>query len=664
MASGYSSETRGQVEPSAPDFGVNWLVGIGLVVAALYFGRDVFVPFVLAVVLSFVLAVPVRFLQGLGLGRVFPVAAVVLVAFLGIVATAGIVASQLADLAGDLPKYQTTIRAKISGLREAATGKGPLENAAALLQTLSDDLGVEEKKPAEANPPAGGTPKPVPVEIAGTRAPPLERIAGIVGTLLHPLAMAGLVVVFVVFILLRRNDLRNRLIRLAGSHDLQRTTAAMNDAARRLSRFFLTQVLLNSSFGVVVGIGLWALGVPSPVLWGILAAISRFVPYVGVVLAAGGPLILAAAVDPNWTMLLWTAAFFASIEFVVGQMIEPMLFGHSTGLTPIAVIASVTFWTLLWGPIGLLLATPLTVCLVVLGRHVEKLQFIEVLLGDRPPLTAAESFYQRTLAGDAGEAIEQAEVFLEHHALATFYDEVAIKGLALAQVDHARGALDEKRLARVESTIVAIVDDLSDHEDEVPESGGAAPESQRAAGDEGLDQSLAETDSRARALPSLDASGSATGVPPVICLAGRNGLDRAAASMLAQLLGKHGLAAETAGPESLSARGLVDLPAETRIVCLSYLDSSTPVHVRYATRRLRRRLPNAVIVVCSWGVPPDQAGNLCQIAKSDHCASSLTEAARICLDEAGRSRIAATSARPVAASEPAAALAAAEPAAA
>ena len=178
-----------------------------------------------------------------------------------------------------------------------------------------------------------------------------------------------------VFILLQREELRNRLMKLAGSHDLQKTTAALDDAARRLSRLFLTQLALNSAFGLVIGTGLWLIGVPSAALWGILAAILRFVPYIGALISAVFPLVLAAAVDPGWTTLLWTAALFLAVEPIVSHVIEPMLYGHSTGLSPIAVVLSATFWTSLWGPIGLVLATPLTICLVVLGRHVERLQF-------------------------------------------------------------------------------------------------------------------------------------------------------------------------------------------------------------------------------------------------------------------------------------------------
>ena len=639
MANSYSSDTRGQIEQSAPNFNASSLIGAGVVVAGLYFGREVLLPFVIAVLLSFVLAIPVKMLQGWGLGRKFPVGVVVLLAFGVIISIGAIVTTQLADLAGDLPRYQSTIREKISTLKGAAAGHGPLERAAEMVQDLADEVSGPPRTGDVASSPGEATPqRPLPVEVTNARTSPLSTITSFVTPLIHPIATMGLIAVFVVFILLQRGDLRNRAIRLAGSHDLQRTTAAMNDAARRLSKYFLFQVLLNSSFGLVVGLGLWAMGIPSPILWGILAAISRFVPYVGVVIAAGGPLVLAAAVDPNWTLLVFTAGFFLCSEFLLGQVVEPLLYGHSTGLSPIAVIASVTFWTWLWGPLGLILATPLTVCLVVLGRHVDRMAFLDVMLGDRPPLTVAEGFYQRLLAGDAAEATEQAELFLKDHSLATFYDEVAVKGLALAQIDLTRGALDPAALARIEATTAELVEELAEHEVEVPSQDTKKTDVKRADGDEDLDETLDTSDSLSEALPILTPDMLAEawrGDAAVLVVAGRNELDRTSALMLAQIIRKHGLGVQVENSESLTPSGIVRLsnPA-SRIVCLSYLDTTSPVYVRYAVRRLRRRLPDAQIIVGSWGLEADASKGLCEVVRSDSCASRLTDAARICLEAA------------------------------
>src|SRR5712675_2587815 len=289
----------------------------------------------------------------------------------------------LTQLAGDLPRYQSTISEKIQSFRETTAGRGTLERASGMLKDLSKEL----EKPKDAGRGTGSilSPKapapltPVPVEVRQPDPSALESLQSLISTLLRPLATTGIIIIFVIFILLQREDLRNRLIRLAGSHDLQRTTAALDDAAGRLSRLFLIQLLLNGTFGVVIGLGLWLIGIPSAILWGILAAVLRFVPYVGAAIAAAFPLALAVAVDPTWSMLLWTLALFVVVEPIVGHVIEPMVFGHSTGLSPVAVVASATFWTALWGPIGLVLATPLTVCLVVLGRHVERLEFLDVM---------------------------------------------------------------------------------------------------------------------------------------------------------------------------------------------------------------------------------------------------------------------------------------------
>lgn len=369
--------------------GVAAAVLAAIIVYTLYFGREVFVPIALAVLLSFVLAPLVRLLAQWHVPRGVSVIGVVLLAFLAIFAVGGMIATQVNQLAGDLPRYQLTMRAKIEALRGAAATSGTLERAADVLQSLGKELDKPkdvENRPDTLQPqtPAPGQEaKPIPVEVRQPPSSALESIAALISPLLQPLATTGIIVIFVIFILLQREDLRNRLIKLAGSRDLQKTTAAIDDAGRRLSRLFLTQLALNAAFGVVIGAGLWVIGVPSPIIWGILAAVLRFVPYIGALIAAIFPLALAAAVDPGWSMILWTAALFLIVETVLGQVIEPLLYGHSTGLSPVAVVASATFWTALWGPIGLILATPLTICLVVLGRHIERLAFLDVMFGDR-----------------------------------------------------------------------------------------------------------------------------------------------------------------------------------------------------------------------------------------------------------------------------------------
>src|SRR6201982_870784 len=314
-----------------------------VVVSALYFGREVLVPIALAILLSFVLAPLVRLLQAWYVPRVLAVMFAVAVAFVAIFALGGLMIAQVNQLAKNLPYYESTLRDKIQSLRGAAAGTGTLERASEVLHDLSSELDRPNRAPPSTGPlvsPGTSTARPIPVEIKQPDPGALQTLAALITPLIHPLATTGIVAIFVFFVLMQRQDLRNRLVRLAGSQDLQRTTAALDDAGQRLSRLFLTQLALNAGFGLVIGAGLWFIGVPSAPLWGILAMILRFVPYIGAAISAIFPLVLAAAVGPDWTMVLWTAALFLIAEPLVGHVIEPLLTGHSTGVSPVAVIAS------------------------------------------------------------------------------------------------------------------------------------------------------------------------------------------------------------------------------------------------------------------------------------------------------------------------------------
>jgi len=405
---------------------VTAILVVGGIVAALYFARDVLVPIALAVLLSFVLAPLVRRLQSWRFPRVVAVFIVAIFAFSIIFGLGAFMVSQVSQLANDLPRYQSTLRDKIQSLQGVATGAGPLERASDVLKDLKKQLDKPAAAPT-ADPSLSSqaqSNRPIPVEVRQPDPGALQVLRALIEPLIHPLTTTGIVVIFVIFILLQQSDLRNRLVRLAGAKDLHRTTAALDDAGQRLSRLFLTQLVLNASFGVVIGLALWLIGVPSAPLWGMLAMIMRFVPYIGALISAVFPVVLAAAVGPGWTMVLMTGALFLIAESIVGQAIEPLIYGHSTGLSPVAVITAATFWTWLWGPIGLILATPLTMCLVVLGRHVDQLKFLDVMFGDEPPLTPAELIYQRMLARDPVEAADQARVFLREKPLTTYYDEI------------------------------------------------------------------------------------------------------------------------------------------------------------------------------------------------------------------------------------------------
>jgi predicted PurR-regulated permease PerM len=609
-----------------------------IIIGTLYFGREVFVPIALAILLSFVLAPLVRLLQRWHIPRGLSVISVVFIAFMSIFALGGVIATQVAELAGDLPQYQFTMREKIKSLRGTAATSGTLERAADVLQDLGKELN-KPKDPATSptiQPPVPSPaqePRPIPVEVRQPPPTALESIAALISPLLRPLTTTGITAIFVIFILLQREDLRNRFIKLAGSRDLQKTTAALDDATTRLSRLFLIQLALNTAFGVVIGTGLWIIGIPNPVLWGILAAVLRFVPYVGAAISAVFPLTLAAAVDPGWAMLLWTAALFLVVEPLVGHVIEPLLYGHSTGLSPVAIITSATFWTALWGPVGLVLATPLTICLVVLGRHVERLEFLEVMFGDRPALSPSELFYQRMLAEDPSEAVDKAEEFLKASSLSAYYDEVALPALKLAQNDIARGALDRVQSEKIKAAVVEVVDDLVDQDDQKPVSetinDAEATAALETVHDETLDLPVVE---RADLAPQWQ------GDKPVLCVAGRGPLDEAAAIMLAQLLEKHGLGARVEGADAVAISNIFRLDtAGIGMVCLSYLDAGSPARMRYAIRRMRRKLPKAQVLLGCWMADIDTA-TIREMTKADAVATTLREAVRLCLEAAGKSR--------------------------
>jgi predicted PurR-regulated permease PerM len=596
----------------------------------------------MAILLSFVLAPLVGWLQRIRVPRGMAVVSVVLLAFALIFAMGSLLATQLTQLAGDLPRYQSTISDKIQSFRDTTAGRGTLERASGMLKDLSKELDKpKDAQPAPASssilsPKAPGPVSPVPVEVRQPDPGALESLSALISPLLHPLATTGIIIIFVIFILLQREDLRNRFIRLAGSRDLQRTTAALDDAAARLSRLFLIQLLLNGIFGIVIGTGLWFIGTPSAILWGILAAVLRFVPYVGAVIAAAFPLTLAVAVDPGWSMLLWTLALFLVVEPVVGHVIEPMVYGHSTGLSPVAVVVSATFWTALWGPIGLVLATPLTVCLVVLGRHVERLEFLDIMFGDRPALSPPEIFYQRMLANDPTEAAEKAEEFLKERSLSSYYDEVALKGLQLAQADAERGALNPERLAKIRDAVREFADDLSDHDDRPPPKLNATTDAEAASAVESVGTDAA--DENLPVLVKAELPPDWQGEHPVLCAAGRNLIDEAAAIMLGQLSTAHGLAARVEGPEALSTANVFRLETTgVAIVCLVYMDAGTPAHMRYAVRRLRRKLPKATIILCCWIKDMDSVAleQLQDSVKADLVAHNLAEAVKLCIEATG-----------------------------
>lgn len=620
------------VNQAAPD-AARALTMFVMVVAILYFGREVLLPVVLAMLLAFILAPLVGLLRKARLGRVPSVLLGVILALGVILGIGGVIVSQITELTSDLPRYAATIETKVVKVRSYTVGR---------LSAMADQIGTHappSSKPAQPGA-AGAAQQPAKTQQAGTNDSPLaiaqRYLTTVLSTVLSLLTTLGVVLVVAIFALLQREDLRDRLIRLIGSDDLHRTTLAMDDGGRRLSRYFLTQLSINTAFGVVIGLGLLLIGVPNPVLWGILSALLRFVPYVGSLISAVLPMGLAAAVEPGWSMVLWTLGLYVAVEGLTGQVIEPMVYGHSTGLSPFSVVVAAIFWSWLWGPIGLILSTPFTLCLVVMGRHVKKLEFLDVLLGDRPALTPVESFYQRILAGDADEAQDHAELLLKESSLSTYYDEVALKGLQLAANDIQRGGLDDEQLDRVKTTVAALVEGLGRHDDSQPPQHHKSDVQPSDDDEEELPQKpLPES-----AAPAEEGAPAAwRGPRAVLCIAGRGPLDEAASIMLCQLLSKHGLGAHVVGHGEVSRDRISSLDVTgTAMACISYLDiTGSPAHLRYLMRRLRDRLPRgAPILVGLWpsGDSALQDEKVRAAIGADYFTSSLTEAVTACAEAA------------------------------
>ena len=568
-----------------------------LIIAAIYFGREIFVPVALAVLLSFVLAPFVMLLRSWRIPRTASVLVVVFIGFSIIFSLGGLMVSHATRLAAKLPGYQQTLSDKIESLRGLMGGSGTLEQASTVLKELKTELQHQDAagRPADNGLTRQPSDKPVPIPVEVRQPDPgaLSTLGAIIQPLISPLTTTGIVVIFVVFILLQREDLRNRLVRLAGSADIQRTTAALDDAGKRLSKLFLTQIAFNAVFGLAIGIGLELIGVPSAPLWGLIAMIMRFVPYIGALISAVFPLILAAAVGSGWEMLILTAALFVVLELLAGQVIEPLIFGHSSGLSPVSIILSASFWTWLWGPVGLVLATPLTVCLVVLGRHVDRLQFLDIMLGDRPPLTPPQLAYQRMLAGDPIEAVEQAHEYLKDSSLENYYDAILLKGLRLAEADRQLGHLDEDRLNRIVSTVEELVAELEAHHD----VGATQPGSPDLSFSPGAAIAIEQAISQHALIQEQQIS-----PPSVVCIPGAGRLDEAAALVLAQLLRHRGTGATAEKTSALSMSKLFSLElANTALACVCYLSQPSTAKIQHTVRGLSRTIDGGRILLTLLG---------------------------------------------------------------
>ena len=604
-----------------------------VVVAALYLAREVLIPITVAVILSFMLAPLVSRLQRWHVPHVGAVVLAVLVGFAIIGAIGGIIGTQVVGIVDEVPLYASTIQAKIASVQGMTLGR-----LSGLTRRLDKQMG-HAPSPTNDSAPGVAAPevqKPQLVQVVPPPTSATELARTVLAPILDPLSTLLIIIIVAVFILMQREDLRDRMIRLFGSNDLHRTTLALDDAGRRLGKYYVAQLAINACFGLVSGVGLYLIGVPSAPLWGVTSAVLRFVPYIGPVIAAILPAALAAAVDPGWSMVLWTVGLFVVTESITGQVIEPLVYGHSTGLSPAAVVIAAIFWTWLWGPIGLLLSTPLTLCLVVLGRHVDRMEFLDVMLGDRPALTPVENFYQRMLADDPDEALHQAETLLKERSLTGYYDEVALKGLQLAANDALRGALTDTKVETIKESVMALVDDLAGREDRDPH-----PDDKAAAG---AVATRAERAVPAPPAPKGDAPDAGKLAPrwrggtPILCLAGRGPLDEPASGMLAQLLGKHGLGARLVPYGAASRKTIDTLDVDgIAMVCISYLEiSGSPSALHYLVRRLRQRLPEARILVGLW--PTDgqdvEDDRIRGVVGADVYASNLKDAVTACIEAA------------------------------
>jgi predicted PurR-regulated permease PerM len=520
--------------PGPPGRLTSWATA-AIVVAGLWFARGVLIPITLSIFLSFLLAPIVAGLRRIRFGRVPSVLLAVALALGAIAVTGTVIASQAQTIADDAPGYVIKIVERANGVRDS------LERRFAFLTRESSGSSNEHRRAQRARLQGARSSTravAIPVEVHNPPPTAIQEIMAVIVPVIGPIETALIVLVVTVFILLQKEDLRDRLIRLMGAADLHRTTIALDDGGKRLSRYFLSQFAVNCAFGAIIWGGLFLIGLPSPGLWGILAGLLRFVPYVGTLIGALAPLILSTAIDPGWTMTISVALLFIIIEPLVGYVVEPFLAGRSTGLSPVSVVVAAIFWTWLWGPVGLILAMPLTLMLVVLGRHLPAFSVFDVLLGDRPALSPIETFYQRATAGHPEEAIDLGEDLLEETSLARYFDDVVLGALRLAAKDLDRGAVSRSAMVAVCDTTIEVVAAFADHKDNV--IGGAH---------------LMPLPGPENDTPQDSASISLS----ILCIPARGPLDRAVSAMLVQMLTRRGANVREADRDGLRRPDLANL---------------------------------------------------------------------------------------------------------
>ncbi len=552
------------------------LIATLLVIATLYYGRQLLIPVALGLVFSFLLTPLVSLLEKTRIGRVASVLVVIAIT-LGVLCTVSWkVAGQLVEIAANFSDYKDNIDFKIESLRVSKDGN--LSKASATVTELNKELGAVSGKIAAA-PGADKTQRPVrpiPVQVAAPATNLLQDLRSLLGPLAGVLGTAVVVIILTVFMLLNREDLRNRAIRLAGRGQLTRMTQALDDAGQRLSKYLLLQFSVNAGYGLIFGGALYFIGVPHALLWGTLAALLRFVPYIGTLAAAVLPVMMAIAVSPGWRPASMVFGVFVALELVVSNFVEPMLYGVHTGISSLAILVAAVFWTTLWGPVGLILSTPLTVCLIVLGRYVPQLKFLEVVLGDEPVLTGAQRFYQRLLARDREEAESIAQTHRKEKSLVSVYETIFIPALRLAEQDYQIDALDDDTRRFVFRSTKDLIEDFGVFAEE---------------------ESLLAPPGENRIPLQANRSGAR-----IACIAARSGPDELVAMMLVQLLHHSGYNAT-----ELAERRVEDVLAavareECGVACVSTLTAFAVPQARTLCRRLQAANSSLRLVMGLWGL--------------------------------------------------------------
>jgi predicted PurR-regulated permease PerM len=603
------------------------IIATATLLALLYFARDVLVPITLAFILSLLIAPLVRALRRLRLGQTLSVLAAVLVLALSFGAIAAVIGTQLVHMADNLPKYERTLGRKLETLNNITVRR---MNALTGQASKVFNRNTEDSQPPTLQPGAAGPKAPIPVELHEAPANPLQIIEKVLGSVWVPIETAGIVLVVLVFVLLEQEALRDRFIRIAGGTDIRLTTLVINDAGDRLSRFFVSQFAVNCGVGILIWIGLSVIGLPHPMVWAALTTVLRFVPYIGVWIAALCSALLAAAVDAGWSMAFATLGLFVIVELLAAQLVEPQLYGHTTGLSPLSVVIAAIFWSWLWGPIGLIVSTPLTLCLLVAGRHIKAWSLLDILLGDTQALTMPQRFYQRALSADSDEIIAGAREFLKRNSFANYCDLVLLPALHLARLDLQSGAINTEQQARVRAAMVAVIAAIG---------GEHRRSSRRRLRSSVLDQSTAGRQLRQQ---REQASGRWQGplvVPAgsvMVCVGLGSISDDLATELLVRILRDQKIDARHMSLEDLDA---VPPPNAADAVSIVYVVSAFPSEERSrgeaTAEQMRRRFPSACIVAVflpGMLLQPEEEGEGASLRGADKSAGSLGHAVQICLD--------------------------------